>query len=689
MDLAPAIIDRVLHPRSIALVGASERSPFSVRIHDNLVRAGFIGDLVVVNPRRDEVFGRPCVASLADVPPVDLAVLSIPREGVEAAVEDALAAGCAGLVVLAVGFRDSGEPEWRAAEERIAARIRDAGRILVGPNGLGVVMAGARAAAIGAPVWWDARPGRIALAMQSGALLHSAMICLDDLGAAVGYAISTGNGTGTSIGDWAAIFAAQDDVATIGLLIEELGSDWQVFAAAALEARQRGKRLVALKMGHTAVGRAVAQSHTGALAGEYAVFRDALRQVGATEAGTFGEFVGLLALLERFGEPTARGAAIFSPTGGTNGLMADLCAAEGVTIADVSTETAAALRSLPDFTGMVNPLDLNARWSFDLDALEEGVAILMRDPAVGVGIFGVPLLPDEHFEPIIATLARIAKVTAEVGKPLLLTEVGYGKVDHVLADFLAAHPCAMRVPSAREAIAIVRLWSDHLAVPGALSIPSSDPIPVQWRNERDLKAILADRLAASPVAVPSSAWAEWPWSGTEPELAKLAADRTTFAKVLGPTILHKGRLGLLAGPLHGPEAVNDAAIALIEAVKDGGHHVDGLLLEAAAPDGLDLIVGLVRQPIGLALMVGTGGADVEDRARCRFAILPVEPAHLELLLHEVADEPLETEIVNAIADLVLVLAEMVEADGLQSIECNPVRITPDGVAWILDALAMP
>lgn len=689
MQFDKAIVDRALGPRSVAVIGASDRSPFSVRLLDNLLGNRFDGDIVLVNPRRTEAFGRPCYPSLSEAPPVDVAVITLPREAVEAAVHECIATGCAGVVILAVGFRDSGEPEWRETEERIAGALRDAGRIMIGPNGLGAVFAPSRCAVIGAPVWWDLEPGGIAIAMQSGALLHSAMINLHGLGARVGYAISSGNGTGVSLGEWARVFADRDDVSVIGLLVEELGGDWAEFAAAAEAAQAAGKRLVVLKMGRTALGRAVALSHTGALAGEHAVFSDALRQVGALEADTFGEFVSVLALVDRFGQPTAKGVAIMSPTGGTNGLLADLCEVKGVEVAAPSAATEAAIRALPDFSGLVNPLDLNARWSFDLDATSRGVELLVGDDSVGAAVFGVPLLPDEHFEPMFVVLDRLAAIADAAGVPLVLTEAGYGKVDDSLAAFLAAQPGAIRIPNVHDALGAFRLWTAGL--PDAAGAPaaatSHEPAgAIQWSDEHGLKSVLAERAGVDGVRFPASRFHPAPWAGVG-----AFGDGPWFAKVLGPTILHKSAMGLMRGPLRTGDDVARAAVELALVASAGGHEVSGLLVEQGAPDGFDLIVGISRQPMGWSVLVGAGGVDVERTARVRFAMLPVAPAYLGTLIAEmlgVAADAVAESVVAAVARLVGDLAGLAEHHGLASVECNPVRLTADGEAWVLDALAL-
>ncbi|MDQ1131001.1 acetate--CoA ligase family protein [Microbacterium sp. SORGH_AS_0888] len=684
MRYAPSIIRRTLSPSAVALVGASDRSPFAVRLFENLTLRGYAGELVLINARRDVVFGRPAYPRLVDAPSVDVAIISLPREAVEEAVDDAISAGVAGIVLMAVGFRDSGEPEWIRAERRIARKARSAGVILVGPNGLGAVFAPARLGALGAPVTWDmSRDGRIALAMQSGALLDSAVRCLVDMDAPVAYAVSTGNATGTSLGEWAQILIALDDVAVVGLLIEELGTDWSDLAAAAAAAAEAGKQLVVMKMGRSAAGRAVAASHTGSMSGEYEVFRAGLEQIGAAEATSYGAFLGALALRARFGEAGAAGLAVLSPTGGTNGIVADLAQELGACVRPPAPVTDAQIRDLPDFTGLTNPLDLNARWSFTPEGERAGVDLLLGDATIGAALFGVPLLPSDDFLPMLEQIARICEAATRHGKPVILTEVGYGAVSTGLREMLETSPAAIRIPSARDALEAFVLWTKQCPVPpAALDEPAESGR--QWSSEEALKRTLRGLLAGEQrITVPSSRLLPRPWD------AALSAEDVAspaYLKVVAPEVMHKSKLGLMAGPVSGAAAVA-AGSHLAERVDELGIEAEGLLIEESAPAGKDIIVGLTRQPFGLAVMLAEGGVQVEQTGRPLFAMLPAPEGRIrELAAAVLGREPDDAAVaaVERVADALKTLA--VEHD-LTSVECNPVRVTPNGEVWILDALA--
>ncbi|HVW48321.1 MAG TPA: CoA-binding protein, partial [Solirubrobacterales bacterium] len=307
----------LLHPRSVAVVGANERpGSYGDVIFRNLAAAGFEGAVYGVNPRRDEVHGRPCVPSVADLPePVDAVVVAIPAAACAPVLLEAGERGCGGAIVLAAGFGETAAG--RPLEEELRAAARVAGIPVCGPNGNGVVAVAARA-----PLWGDSVerlfPGPIAIITQSGNFGVNALG--SDRGLGFHTVVSTGNSAVLEPSDWLEALATTEGVGSIALMLESDG-DGARLARALARCAERGVGVAVLKVGSSAGGARAAGAHTGALAGDQRVFAALLEEAGAARATAPDE---LLELARALAVPTARptrsgGLAILTCSGGDSG----------------------------------------------------------------------------------------------------------------------------------------------------------------------------------------------------------------------------------------------------------------------------------------------------------------------------------------------------------------------------------
>ena len=329
------VLHRLLHPRSVAVVGASERAEtYSSETLLNLRRLGFEGAVWGVNPRRSSVHGFPCFPSLADLPSApDAVVVAIPAAGVPAVIEEAGAIGAGGAVVYAAGFAEAGDAALEDALKEAADRH---GLPVCGPNCDGLVSLWSRAA-----LWGDAlaapEPGHVALVSQSGNLVVNALATRRGL--RLHTAISSGNETVVTTPDWVEHLAREDGVRSIALLVEAEGDGARLCEALAVCADE-GVGVAVLKVGASERGAAAAAAHTGAVAGDHRVFRALMRGGGrgvgrrrarAARAGEGarrprGPAGGTLV-------PRRGGLAILTCSGGDSGLGADEAARLGLVAA--------------------------------------------------------------------------------------------------------------------------------------------------------------------------------------------------------------------------------------------------------------------------------------------------------------------------------------------------------------------
>ncbi len=375
MDLSP-----LLAPRSIAVVGATDRESYAGTVLRNLERAGYDGDVWGVNPKREEVLGRPCVPTVADLPePVDALVVAIPAASVAESVLAGAELGCGGAVVLSAGFAEVESGRGHEARLREIALAHDLP--VCGPNGNGIVAVAERAM-----VWGDVvrplEPGSVAMVTQSG------NVGVNALGSRRGMrwhtVVSTGNQTVCDASDWLAALAERDGVRSVALFLESDDDGAKLGEALALCA-ERSIGVAVLKVGASEAGARAASAHTGSLAGDQRVFRALIEEAGGAWAEDFHD---LLELAKALAEPRARprgdgGLAVLTCSGGDSGVAGDQAAALGLDLPPLSLETVRRLAELlPAAATIGNPLDYTAMLWDDTDALREVVAVVGGDPAI-------------------------------------------------------------------------------------------------------------------------------------------------------------------------------------------------------------------------------------------------------------------------------------------------------------------
>ena len=354
-------LTRMLSPKTVAVVGANDQSPMSNNVILPMLEAGH--DVVLVNPRRDEAYGRPVVVDLASAGrPID-AVLSIVNAEVSlTVVEEAAALGCGGVVVVASGFAETG-PDGVEAQERLVAIADRTSLAVVGPN-----CAGFRNVALGVSLftggWLDlpvagaATVGGVSIVSQSGFLARAAAAAARERALGVSMVVSSGNEAVCDLADFVAVAAADPFTSVICVVVETLRRPADFFASV-VAARDAGKPVIALKLGRSARARTIMQSHTGAIADEGWVYDLAFREHGvldATDVDDLLDHAQLFAQLPRERHRPIRSIGVIASSGGVAALAADLADASGAPVPPLDEIAEWVRERVPGDT--VNPLDL-------------------------------------------------------------------------------------------------------------------------------------------------------------------------------------------------------------------------------------------------------------------------------------------------------------------------------------------
>lgn len=693
MDPAP-----LLEPRSIAVVGASDRpGTYSDTVLTNLARSGFEGPVWGVNPRRDQVHGRSCVPSVADLPEaVDAVVVAIPAPGVPEVIREVAARGCGGAVVLAAGFGEVESGRDLERELRDAAVVSDVP--VCGPNGNGIV-----AARVRAPMWGDSVaplvPGGVAMVSQSGNLAVNA------LGSRRGIryhtVISTGNQAVLDASDWLAALTEREGVRSVALFLEADG-DGERLALALARCAERGVGVAVLKVGGSEAGVRAASAHTGAVAGDQRVFRALVEEAGGAWASDPHE---LLELARALAEPRARprgdgGLAILTCSGGDSGMAADEAARVGAELPELAADTRERLGELlPAAATVGNPLDYTALIWGETDLLRRIVGVVGADPGVDqlLCLYDHPQgLAQASEASWAAVRAGIVAGAAEADAATLVASTLPDLIDDrasgelaergvpAIAGLRTALACAQALRAAPGDPERLRRIAAAAAVARALRAAGASPGgDGRWLDEIETKELVGSagipvpagrEVASEDESVTAGAELGWP----------------VALKLANPELRHKSEAGALALDLGDEGALRDAYLRLVSSPAAAGSRV---LVERMAPSGAELLVAVRTDAVVPALAIGLGGIWTEALDEVAILPLPADPPRVERALRSLRGAPLITGgrgrrplDLPAAARLAAAAGTLALDAGLDLLELNPVVVHRDG-CLALDAVA--
>lgn len=695
-EIDQAAVARLLRPRSVAIVGASE-DPNTIggRVLNNLVRAGFAGPLHLVSRTKNELLGRPCVHSIDDLPEgVDALVLMVPAE----AVLDSVAA-CArrkvnGVIIFSSGFAEVGD-EGKAAQKELKALAEKAGIVLVGPNCLGFTNY-----VDGVPLTFDdykpmaetAAPG-VALIAQSGGLVNAIRDSIVGSGIRVTHNVSTGNEAVVTAEDFLDAIIDDAAVKTIILFVEQIRNPKKLLRLAA-KARAAEKNIVLMQPGQTARAQKAAQSHTGALTGDHALIKAVLGSEGVAVVESFDALVDVALILHRFPAPSLPGAAVLTNSGAMRGVIFDIAEREGLELVEFSKATDDALRAfVPAYMPTENPFDI-ATLTFRVpEAWGTATKLLLEEPRAGslvVSLFpGTLSQQAERFKIMMPLLRATKKPVAftMLGEPMPLAEDFVAQMRAEGIPLFRSTERAIRAMAAVAAIGQARQRRKRQASQPVLAAPSlpREGTIAEYRSK--------ELLAAAGIPVPRGALAK-----DVAQAAKIAAEigYPVVIKAQAAALAHKSDAGGVITNVVDAAALGDAWERLHSNIRRARPdlQLDGVLVEQMARPGLEMIVGARRDPDwGAVLMLGMGGIWVETLRDVQLLPADADEQTIVAALKKLRDAPLlmgsrgsKPVDLKAIARVAASLADfLLHSPEVSEIEINPLLAYPDG-ALALDAL---
>jgi len=680
-------LDRLLNPKVIAVVGASDSAGSQSALNWRMIRGWSepLGRRVIpVNPNRETCDGERCYPALTDVPDeVDVAVVLTANAA--GALQSAVEAGIPFVVIFTAGFAETG-PVGEAKQRELEELIATSGVNVLGPNTpLNMFQ----------PFREDLPGKRIALITQSG---HQGRPIYQgqEIGIALAGWAPTGNESDLESADFFRAFAERGDVGAIAAYIEGF-KDGRSFMLAADHAAERGVPITMIKVGRSDLGRSWAQSHSGHLAGSDAITDAVFRQFGVTRVDGLDELLDVSAMFARAAAPGGDGVAIYSISGGTCSHMADWAAAVGLRVPELTQETQAKLREwIPGFLRVSNPVDTGGIATGD----ERGPKILdaiLADPNVSVLIAPIA----GSFSPISDKLARdLVDAASKTSKPVCVIWGPPPGLDEGYREVLLKSPLPV-FRSARNCLTAVKAWLDYHAFRERYRSPFA---------KAPLKALPAARNARGALT-PGGAASErrskdvlraYGIPVSRDELVTSAADAASAAKAIGfpvvmkasgATLLHKSDRGLVRVGVSSEKEVRDVYRALTQAAPEA----EGVLVCEQIDGGVETVVGVVQDELfGPAVMFGLGGIAVEVFRDVTFRVPPFDKGEARRMIEEIRSVSMlmgargkPKASLSAIVDVIMKVQRLaLDLSGdIAELDINPLLAMPDR-AVALDALVV-
>jgi acyl-CoA synthetase (NDP forming) len=699
-----AELERVLNPKSIAIVGASPKvGAFGDRVLANL--AGFDGDIYLVNSKYERLGERRCFPSIASLPVApDCVAITVRREFAEDVVLEAAQVGAGGVILYASGYAETQLPERIEQQRRLTDIARASGLKILGPNCLGITnyLRRARVSFSEYPAPREMRGISVGIASQSGALSQSLAQAIE-CGASVSHVFSAGNQADVDVADLVAYLADEPVCQAIACAFEGMAHPWRLLEAAEI-ARSAGKPLLINKIATGALGAAAAISHTGSLAGSDSAYRAAFERGGAIVIEEFEGLMEAAAFFAKAPTPKTRGVAVIATSGGAAIMAADKAELNAVLLPQPKEEVRRVIEAnIPDFGSARNPCDVTGQVVNNPQSMRACGEALLSDPAYSALV----VLQSLAYDPYKARVAVFSELSKRYGK-ITCNVLMSGWLQGPGAFDAEVNPHVALFRSMDRCFRSLQAWhhrADLLAGGERKLVRVSDPAAAplaarmiadasrHWLTERESKAVLdlygipttrEMRVDSAEAAVAAAAQLGFPLA----------------VKVESPDIVHKTEAGVVALGVRSNVELRDAYERVVTNAKANTPWADirGVLLQPMAPPGVEVVVGVRVDPgFGPLIVVGLGGVLVELLRDTAVDLAPVNAGEAMRMLRKLKGAALFDGFrgsapvnLNRLTDVIVRLSEFAADQRSMIIEAeiNPIVCAGDELIAV-DALIVP
>lgn len=683
-------LTKLLKPKSIAVVGASEKNGFGGDVCRNMMTyTKDMRRIYFVNPKRDTVFERKCYPSLTDISDViDLMIICTAKKTILPLLEEGAKKGCRGAVIFASGYGETGTEEGRRQEEELLKKAEELGIAVMGPNCAGFVNYTRDTYAFAFISARRERKGNVGVVSQSGQLCLSMMECPS---MKFSYNISAGNATGVQVEDYMDFLVEDEQTKVIGLYIEGVKNPAK-FVEVLRKAAEKKKPVIVLKAGRSDKGQAIAASHTGSLAGLDASFDALLKKFGAIRAEDLEELTAMSLMLSTIPRmPEKAGFASMNLSGGETAICADVGYLNKISFPDFTHQTLEALKQqLPGYATPNNPLDMTATLSYDATLYAKVLETVMDDPNVGMVLIGYTLLYEIADPAIYYMYEGIKKVTQKKGgrcKPVAIIpfEENTRNPEYQEKLFQIGVPV---LPPPVYAFKMLNKLADYINYDYAgtsheVILPCTKIDKTYALSEHESKLCLREfGVSTGREQVVTSA--------SEAQKAAESFQGAFVMKIESPDILHKSDVG---GVILNLKNAGEAGAAYIRIMENVGKHcpearINGILMAPMLKPGLEMIIGVNNDPqLGQMIMVGMGGIFVELFEDAAVYPAPVNKMEAMNMLKSLKAYKLlkayrggEEYDIQALCDTIVSVGNFAAANRncLKELDINPLFVYPKG-----------
>jgi acyl-CoA synthetase (NDP forming) len=694
--IIPERLRMFFHPRSIALVGATDRSRWSINTYQNLKIFGFSGPIYCVNPNYETVHGEPAVKRLSDIQEaVDLAFIMVPTQQVYAILEEAAAAGISNVVILTSGFSEMGT-KGQELEQRILDFAQEHDMTMLGPNGNGFVNVASQILPYGLPVQPPLIKGPVGVVLQSGALASAVITLAQARHIGLSLLVSMGNETMLSAMDVMNYLIEDEETRVIAVFLETIRHP-AIFKRIAQKALERKKPIVALKVGRSEISARVAKAHTGALVGNDAIHDTIFQQLGIIRVDSLEDLLSTAGLLGYSRPISGRRMGLVTPSGGACDILADRAEEEGIQLPDFAPETVQGLRQvLPEFSTIHNPLDVTGYIVVDRTLQQRALEVVIKDPGFDfIAYLSEPPRvepPASQLEAYLEQYKTLGTTIHESRIPIIVmsnTSIDLTPFSRYISDYAGIHFVG-GIEHGMTALSKALWWyetyqqafsqfSEQVAEPSPLFLP--EPPVGSWPEFTARNFLQTHSIPVVPGML-----------ATDAEEAVYAAQIYGFPvalKIQAADIQHKSDIG---GVLLNVSHEDDVREGFHKIMRFAGMYskaIDGILVSPMRPAGIELLVGILHDPLwGQVVAVGLGGIWTEVFNDTSVRVLPIFRQEIQRMLTELRGAPLlqgrrgqPAVHMEKLVDIIFSITQVAQSlqDHLESLEINPLLLSGESI----------
>jgi acetate---CoA ligase (ADP-forming) len=694
-------LDPLVNPRSVAIVGATDRGGPGRAVIESLGAIGFTGPIYPVNPKYPTVLNIKCYPSLTDLPEApDIVVFSIRNPLIPEQMRLAVQRGARAAIIYDSGFAELGADGAKLQEE-IAGMAREAGMPVCGPNCMGILNPPERVTTYKQNIMDPAAiVGNVGIISQSGSVCIGLLSDLRRFG--VSLSVSAGNEAVTRTVDYLEYLIDDPNTKVIATFTETVREP-ERYVAALDRAADAGKPVIVIKVGRTERTQRAITSHTGGLAGSSRVFSELLRAHRAIEVNDLDEMTEVLAVCQGKRWPKGRGISVITGSGGLAELILDNATVAGLDLPPLSAaERAEAERVIGRITGDGNPFDAWGNGNYAVN-LPHAMSVVDQSERID----SICYCSDTSNDPIIGhpgrvleNVAMLSTAASKSTKPYYLLSTRSGVMNRKQID-------AMR----QEGLVVIGGTRQGLAALDRIGRWAIGSRPVR-ESAAQTQDHLADQLKGSPRTInefdSKKLLAAYGIPITREHRVETLADAAKAAQALGyPVVLkavsdaiaHKTELGVVAVNLKNDDDLANAFARLSARLgKLEPRPADlAFLVQEFVPGGVEVFAGVSRDPdFGLSLAFGMGGIAIEVMRDFALRMLPLRDGDAEAMIAETRGAALlgavrggEAADVKSLAACLYALGDFAShnADHIAEIDLNPIKVLPQGRGVIVvDAL---